>query len=170
MRKDADSAEIQQTSLTSNPNISETANHSIINNTIFWKCATSSFRCIYVNYFNILRFLAEVSTKLQILHFFRQFKDRNFKRGDGNYTNNPIFSIYFFSSNCLWHWFLKLKILKIRFNVVPLWSILVCKISHFFFRKLPIQTAHHNFLESRHPEVTKNLYYLSTRRRQIPIF
>ena len=32
-------------------------------------------------------------------------------------------------------------------------------------------TAHHTFLESRHPEVIKNLYYvLSTCRSQIPIF
>ena len=31
---------------------------------------------------------------------------------------------------------------------------------HFHFQKLPIQTAHHTFLESRHPEVTKNPYYL----------
>ena len=38
-------------------------------------------------------------------------------------------------------------------------SLLVCKIP------LPIQTAHHTFLESRHSEVTKNLYYvLSTYR------
>ena len=36
----------------------------------------------------------------------------------------------------------------------PLWFILVCKIPP----RLPIQTAHHTFLESRHPEVTKNLY------------
>ena len=33
------------------------------------------------------------------------------------------------------------------------------------------QAAHHEFLESRHPEVTKNLYYVfSTCRSQIPIF
>ena len=33
-----------------------------------------------------------------------------------------------------------------------------------FGQKLLIQTAHHNFLESRHPEVTKNQYYvLSTK-------
>ena len=31
---------------------------------------------------------------------------------------------------------------------------------HFHFQKLPIQTAHHTFLESRHPEVTKNPYYV----------
>ena len=36
-------------------------------------------------------------------------------------------------------------------------DLTVCKISQFFGQKLPIQTAHHTFLESRHPEVTKNL-------------
>ena len=40
-----------------------------------------------------------------------------------------------------------------------------------FGQKLPIWTAHHVFLERRHSEVTKNLYYvLYTRRSQIPIF
>ena len=29
----------------------------------------------------------------------------------------------------------------------------------FFDQTLPIWTAHHNFLEIRHPRVTKNLYY-----------
>ena len=38
-----------------------------------------------------------------------------------------------------------------------LWSILVCKIPQFG-KKLPIRTTHHTFLESRHPEVTKNPY------------
>ena len=31
---------------------------------------------------------------------------------------------------------------------------------HFHFQKLPIQTVHHTFLESRHPEVTKYPYYV----------
>ena len=33
-----------------------------------------------------------------------------------------------------------------------------------FEQKLPIRTAHRIFLESRHPEVTKNPYYLSCPR------
>ena len=50
----------------------------------------------------------------------------------------------------------------------PLWFSLVCKC---FGQKLSIQTARHTFLESRHPEVTENLYYdLSTRQSQITIF
>ena len=38
----------------------------------------------------------------------------------------------------------------------PFWSV-----KYFpFEQKLPIRTVHHIFLESRHPEVTKNWYYL----------
>ena len=48
-KKDAGSAEILQISSISNPNISETVSHSIINNTISWKCITRTFRCIHVN-------------------------------------------------------------------------------------------------------------------------
>ena len=82
---------------------------------------------------------------------------------EGNMENrqiNPFFSstvsaltvcnIHF----CIW------KYSKFIFMWSPLCSILVCKIPQFFGQKLPIQTAHHIFLESRHPEVTKNLYYV----------
>ena len=41
----------------------------------------------------------------------------------------------------------------------PLWSILVCKIPQFW-KKVPIWTTHHTFLESRNPEITKNSYYV----------
>ena len=43
-----------------------------------------TFICIYVNFFNRLRFVAEVSTKLQNMHFFGQFKDQNSGREHGN--------------------------------------------------------------------------------------
>ena len=36
-----------------------------------------SFRWIEINYFNIFRFLAEVSTNLQKMHYFGKFKDHN---------------------------------------------------------------------------------------------
>ena len=45
-------------------NISWTVAWTPINHTIFWKSGKRTFRCIYVNCFNRLRFLAEVSTKL----------------------------------------------------------------------------------------------------------
>ena len=41
-------------------------------------------RCIYVNYFSKLRFLAEVSTRLQKIHFFGQFKDHSSGRKRGH--------------------------------------------------------------------------------------
>ena len=46
-----------------------------------------------------------------------------------------------------------------------LWNTSICD------QKLLISAAHHTFLESGHPEITKNLYHaLSTYQRQIPIF
>ena len=37
----------------------------------------------------------------------------------------------------------------------PFWSVKYV----VFGKNLPIRTARHTFLESRHPEVTKNQYY-----------
>ena len=49
----------------------------------------------------------------------------------------------------------------------PFWSLNTL----IFGQKFPIQTAHHTFLESRHTEVTKHLYYvLFSRQSQILIF
>ena len=42
-----------------------------------------------------LRVLAKVSTKLQKMHFFRQFKDHKSERKHGNWANDPIFSSTF---------------------------------------------------------------------------
>ena len=53
------------------------------------------FRSTYVSCFIRLRFLAEVSTKLQKMHFFGQFKDYNSERKHGNQTNDPIFLFTF---------------------------------------------------------------------------
>ena len=45
-------------------NISWTVVQTTINHSIFWKSVMKTFRCIYVNCLNRIRFLAEVSTKL----------------------------------------------------------------------------------------------------------
>ena len=45
-------------------NILWTVAQTPINHNIFWKSVMRTFRCIYVNCFNRLRFFAEVSTKL----------------------------------------------------------------------------------------------------------
>ena len=93
-------------------------------------------RCIYVYFFNRIRFHAEVSTKLKKMHFLRQFKDHNSGTKHGNQTNDPIFFIYFSRSNCFQHSFLYLKKAKVYFHGVfyrpecIFWCILVCKIPH----------------------------------------
>ena len=43
----------------------------------FLKECNDNFHIQYVNCFNRLRFLAKVSTNLQKIHFFIQFKDPN---------------------------------------------------------------------------------------------
>ena len=48
-----------------NANISWKVAQTPINHAIFWKSIMRTFRCIYGNCFNRLRFLAKVSTKLQ---------------------------------------------------------------------------------------------------------
>ena len=106
-----------------------------IKNTIFWKSMIKSLRWIEVNCFNIFRFLA-VSTSLQKMHYFGQFKDITRER---NQTNDPIFFIYFLNSNCLWYSFLYLKITKVDFHGVLLSSILVCKIPEFWRCKGKLQ-------------------------------
>ena len=79
-------------------NISWTVAQTSINQIIFWKRLMRTFRFIYVNYFNRLRFLAEISTKLQKMHCFGQFKDHNSESKHGNYTNDPTFYICFVCS------------------------------------------------------------------------
>ena len=64
-------------------NISWTVAQTPINHIIFWKSVLRTFRCLYVNSFNRLRCLAEVSTKLQKLHFFGQIKYYNLGRKHG---------------------------------------------------------------------------------------
>ena len=98
------------------------------------------------------------------MHFFRQFQRHNSGTEHGNQTNDPIFFIYFFHSNCLEHSFLNLKVIKIHFYVVPPFGpFQSVKYLTFFYQKLPIRTRvckysyFHTFLESRHSEVTKNL-------------
>ena len=50
------------------------------NHIIFWRSVMKTFRCIYVNCFKRLRFLAELSAKFQKMDFFGQFKDDNSRK------------------------------------------------------------------------------------------
>ena len=64
--------------------ISWTMAQTPMNQSIFWKSVKTTFKCIYVNCFNRLTFLAEVSTKLWKMPFFEQFKDHNSRKKHGN--------------------------------------------------------------------------------------
>ena len=81
-------------------NISWTVAQTPINHSIFWKSVMRTFRCIYVNCFNRLRFLAEVTTnckKCTFLDILRTITQ------EGNMETRQMtpFFIYFFHSNCL---------------------------------------------------------------------
>ena len=107
----------------SNTNISKTLSHTKINNTIFWKHVTRPFRCIYVNYFNLLGFFSWGQHKIEKMHFF--FQNLKMKEHE-NYTDHLIFFIYIFCSTCLQHSFLNLEIHKIHFQIHyfgPFWSV-----------------------------------------------
>ena len=80
-------------------NISRTVAQNSINHSLFWKSVMRTFRCIYVNWFNRIRFLAEVSTKLQVIQLFRQFKDH--RNGKWKLGKWPHFFHLFFRSNYL---------------------------------------------------------------------
>ena len=73
--------------------------------------------------------LAEVSTKFQKMHFFRQFKNHNSGREHRNQTNDPIFSSTF--SDLFVIFISEFEYSKFIFMWSPLWSILVCKIPQF---------------------------------------
>ena len=98
------------------------------------------------------------------------FKDHNSGRKHENYKNNPIWFIYFFCSTCLQYLFLSLKILKIHFQIHypgSFWSI---NNLNFLPKATDLDVSSY-FSRIRHPEVTKNLYYvLSPHQSQIPIF
>ena len=73
----------------------------------------------------------------------------------------PFVSFTFFALSVRNIHFLNLKIVKIRFDVVPaplgpFWYVKYLN----FWQKLPIRIIHHTFLESKHPEITKNPYYV----------
>ena len=70
------------------------------------------------------------------------------------------FFIYFICSNCLQHSLFIFENGQNPFSFGPpfglFWSVKYLN----FGQKLPIQAAHHAFLESRHAEATKNPNYL----------
>ena len=127
-----------------------------INHTIFWKSVMRISRRIYVSCFNRLRFLAEVSTKLQKIHFFEQFMDHNSGRKHGNLKNDPIFLSTFSALFVTFIFVFETSQNSFSFGLPfdLFWSVKYLNLG----QKLPIRATHHTFLESRHPEVTKNPY------------
>ena len=93
-------------------NISWTVAHTPISDIVFWKSGMRAFRCIYVKCFNRLKFLAEVSTKLQKVRFFGQFKDHNSGRTHG--------IPHFLSTSFALTMYHSILYSKINFHVVPL--------------------------------------------------
>ena len=93
IKRDADAAEISQNSWTSNPKISETESHSIINNTIFQGCNETFQMYIY----KLLQQTQLRSAQNCKIAPFRQFKDHNLKREHDNQKMTP-FSSYTFST------------------------------------------------------------------------
>ena len=65
-------------------NISWTVARNPIKQTIFWKSIMRTFRSTYVNSFIRIRLFAEVSTKLQEVQLFGQFKGHNSESEHGN--------------------------------------------------------------------------------------
>ena len=134
-------------------NISWTVGQTPINYIIFWKSVIRTFRCIHVKFFNRLRFLDEVyckkCTSLNNLRTITQ---------EGNMEARemtPFFSSPFSALTVCNSHFCISKYSKFIF----MWSILFCRTPKFR-QTLPIGTAYYSFLETKHPEFTKNSYYV----------
>ena len=69
-------------------------------NIIFRETVIKTLRSIYVNCFNKLKFLAEVSTKLQKMHFLDNLRTITQEGSTETRQMTPFFT-YFFCSNCL---------------------------------------------------------------------
>ena len=69
---------------------------------------------------------AAIGIKLQKENNFWQFKRHTSRKSHANWTSDPIFFVYFFSSICLWNYFLYMKIDKFIFMCrprSPFWSV-----------------------------------------------
>ena len=128
-----------------------------INHTIFWKSVMRTFRCIYINCFNRFRFLAKVSSKLWKCTFLENWRTITQER---NMNKWPYFLHLLFPLQLFVAFMFGFENVQNSFSCGPrfgpFWSVKYLN----FEQKLPIRTIHHNFLESRHTEVTKYPYYI----------
>ena len=100
-------------------NISWMVAQTSINHTIFWKSVVRTFRCMHVNCFNRLRFLAEVNTILQKMHI---------QEGNMETWQMTPFFIYLFyleHSVCSIHFYIwkQSKVIFMWSPLGPLWSV-----------------------------------------------
>ena len=140
-------------------NITWTVAQAPINHVIFWKSVMWTFRCIYVNCFNTLRFLAEVSTKLKKRTSLDNLRTIT---QEGNMETRQM-TTFFHLLSPLWLFVTFIFVFEncyISFSCGPpsgpSWSVKYPN----FGQKLLIQTAYYTFLKNRHPEVTKNSQYV----------
>ena len=127
------------------------------------------FRCIYVNSSNIVIFFAESAQICKIQTFFDNLR---IITQDGYMETTQMIPLFF-------HLLFSMETKQMASFFSSTSSVLhVCNIyfSEFentqkFLIKATDSDVHHIFLESRHPEVTKNLYYvLPTCQSQRTIF
>ena len=99
-------------------------------------CEMRPSTCIYVNCLNRLRFSAEVSTKLEAMYFFRQFKCHKQKGNMEATQMTSLFSIYFIVADHFWtqngQFSPKMGIFGVKINTV---FILVHRYENLFFLK-----------------------------------
>ena len=139
-------------------NISWAGARTPINHSIFWKSLMWTFRCIPVNCFNNLVFgwgqhKIVKSTFLDNLQIMTQVGNMETRK------MTPIFSSTFSTLTVCNIFFLFENSQNLFWCGAPFgtfWSVKYLN----FGQKLLIWTIHHTFLESRHPEVTKNPYYV----------
>ena len=115
-----------------------------------------TFTCIHVNRLNGLRFLADVCTKLQKCTIFGNLRtitqEETWKLDKWFHLSSTLWVLTFKNIPiCIW------RKSKFIFIWSLLWFILIWKILDFW-TKATDSNSHHTFLESRHPEDTRELY------------
>ena len=129
----------------------------LIRHVIFWQTAIKTFRSIYVNCFNTLRFPAEVRTKLLKMHFLDNLRAITQEGSTETRQMTHFLSTFLTLTVCNIHFYIW-KWSKFIFLWSPLWSILVCKIPQFWAKATDLDSpgrGHYTFLESKQLEVTK---------------
>ena len=115
-----------------------------------------TLRCVYVYSFNRFKFLAEVSTKLQKMHIFRNLRtitqEKNMETTQMISFSSSTFSALFVTFIFVFENSQNSFSCGPHFG--PFWSTKYLNLR----QKLSILTAYHTFLESRHLEAKKNPY------------